>query len=94
MELIRVASGESGASLRGKRIQASLRVFSDVLGDELACLKEVVESHGAVLLDLGLSKGHALLDKLIEDLLGRLGALILFLLFRLLLGLHNSAEAL
>ena len=81
MELILIASGESGASLGGIRIQASLSVFGDVLGDELARLKEVVESHGAVLLDLGISKGQALLNKLIEHLLGRLGALILLLLF-------------
>ena len=94
MELILVASGESGASLGGVRLEASRCVFRDVLGDELARLKEVVEGHGAVLLDLGLTKGQALLDELIEHLLRRLGALILLLLLGLLLGLDNSAEAL
>ena len=94
MELILIASAEGGSSLCLHLLQAFLRMLGDVLGDELTCLEEVVEGHGAVLLNLRLTKGHTLLYKLIKHILWRSCALIFLLLLGRLLGLHNIAEAL
>ena len=46
-----------------------------VLDDKLACLKEVIEGHGAILLVLGITKLLAFLGKLLDDLFGWLGFL-------------------
>ena len=51
-----------------------------VLHHDFACLEEVVEGHGAVLLVLGIAELLALLDELVNDSLRGLSTLKLFLL--------------
>ena len=65
-----------------------------VLDDNLGSLQEVLEGHAAVLFVLGLSEGGALSMDHADNMRGRLGAVEFGLLLRLLLGDHNSTEAL
>lgn len=75
-------------------IKTSLGLIVGVLDDDLRCLQEEIKGHGTILLVLGLTEELALFLNHGNDLGGRLGAVELGLLLRLLLGDHNLTEAL
>ena len=94
LELLLVASGDGCSTLDGVLGETFSGLLMGVLDDDLASLKEVIEGHGAILLVLGLSKKLTFSDEAGDDTCGRLGALELGLLLRLLLGDDESTETL
>jgi hypothetical protein len=68
-------------------------VLNSVFNNNLHCVEEVIESHGAVLLVLGLSEGHTLLNDLNNLGFGGLGSFELSFFLRGLLGLHQLSKS-
>jgi hypothetical protein len=94
LELFFVASFDGGATLDSVLSKTILGLLNHILRDEFVGLEEVLEGHGAILLVFRLAKSGALCDKLINELLRRLGAIEFGLLFRLFLSDDKTAEGL